>query len=185
MQVARGLRFGGDDGDLLPDQTIHQCGLPRIRPAYDGTNPDRNAFFSAILLSSIRELLPCIKNTYACVEGLHLFANPHAQPLFAGSLPDFEAMLRQIDLVARRGHLAGNMLSKAGQRGSPLHPSVAEFTPSNSSTSPIGMLPRITRPPSGSRTTSAMEAFIVSVRRRFPPPSLPRRDAGHGSVLVD
>src|SRR5204862_22163 len=33
------------------------------------------------------------------------------------------------------------------------------FTPSNSSTSPIGMLPRITRPPSGSRTTSGAGGF--------------------------
>ena len=48
--IASGLRFGSNDCDLLPDQSIHKRGLPRIWPPHDGHKagskilPSRAAF---------------------------------------------------------------------------------------------------------------------------------------------
>src|SRR5260370_4452428 len=48
--VARRLRFGGDNRDLLPDQAIHERGLPGIGPSYDGhkSGPKSPLFSAAI-----------------------------------------------------------------------------------------------------------------------------------------
>src|SRR6202166_2677300 len=34
--VSGGLRLGSDDGDFLPKQAIHECGLSGVGAAYDG-----------------------------------------------------------------------------------------------------------------------------------------------------
>ena len=34
--IARGLRFGGHDGDFLPEQSVQQCGLARVGRPHEG-----------------------------------------------------------------------------------------------------------------------------------------------------
>jgi hypothetical protein len=34
--ISGGLRLGSYDGDFLPDQAIHECGLSGVGAAYDG-----------------------------------------------------------------------------------------------------------------------------------------------------
>jgi len=141
--VARGLRLGSYDRDLLPDQSIYKRGLPRIRPPTTATNPTGTLFSLAFLRSPLAALLCDFSRLRyrslrpACVPHSANITTSLAQPssacesaraaLSSGLLPDLEAMVCQIDLVTWRGHFAGSVTQQTRQSGHRLIRLVAEL----------------------------------------------------------
>src|SRR5882724_3204008 len=106
---------------FCPTSRFTSVDFPALGRPTTATNPERNSFFSGTssfatdhsslrwFATSVAELLPwfLIPRTLSIRrDGLHLFANAHAQHFSLVGFQHFKAMIREIDFVAGRRHFA-------------------------------------------------------------------------------